>query len=155
MAQRQSNKRESYFRQVDFIFYREKQIRDAIFEKRNSSRDNSISLFPIAEAHGKISDPTSAKAIRNLTPLKFVAISDGVIIKFPEKWLEVIEKTYSWSKRQPDCRYEVARRRYNNEDYRKTCMDLHISNSTRTRLLETVKTYAALQAVQFGLIRVN
>lgn len=155
MAQRQSNKRESYFRQVDFIFYREKQIRDAVFEKRNASRDDSISLFPIAEVSGRISDPTSAKAIKNLTPLKFVVISDGVIIKSPERWLEVIDKTYAWSRRQTDCRYEVARRRYNNEDYRKTCIDLHISNTTRTRLLETVKTYAALQAVQAGLIRVG
>ena len=65
MAQRQSSKRESYFRQVDFIFYREKQIKDAVFEKRNNSRDNSISLFPIAEVHGKISDPTATKAIKN------------------------------------------------------------------------------------------
>ena len=152
MAQRQSKNRDYYFRQVEFIFYREKQIRDAVFEKRNNSRDSSapiISLFS-----GSISDPTASSVIKNLTPLKTVTITDAVIIKYPEKWLEVIDKTYSWCKRQTDCRYEVARRRYNGDDYRKTCRDLHISETTNRRLLETVRTYAALHAVQAGLIKI-
>ena len=153
MAQRQSKNREIYFRQIDFIFYREKQIRDAVFEKRTTGGSDlgtpMINLFS-----GTISDPTASKAIKNLTPLKFVTVKDGVIIKFPEKWLEVIDKTYNWCNRQQDCRYEVARRRYNGEDYRKTCLDLHISEATQRRLLEKVRIYATLQAVQAGLIKI-
>lgn len=154
MAQRQSNNREKYFKQIDFIFYHEKQIRDAVKESRiDDVRDGSISLFPIASANS-FSDPTASRALKNLTPLKSVLLKDGVIVKFPEKWLEVIDKTYSYCKMQNDCRYEVARRRYNNEDYRKTCIDLNVSNTTRRRLLELVQIYAALQAVQAGLIKV-
>ena len=154
MAQRQNKNREKYFKAIDFIFYHEKQIRDAVKEARTSgSRDATISLFPVASANN-FSDPTATKAIKNLIPLKFVKLPDGTIIKYPEKWLEVIEKTYSYCKKQNDCRFEVARRRYNNEDYRKTCIDLNISNTTRRRLLELMQIYAALQAVQAGLIRV-
>ena len=155
MSQRQSNNREKYFRQIDFIFYHEKQIRDAVTEARISGgRDGTISLFPVASANN-FSDPTATEAIKNLTPLKFVKLPDGTIIKYPEKWLAVIDKTYSYCKKQNDCRCEIARRRYNNEDYRKTCIDLNISNTTRRRLLELVQIYAALQAVQAGLIRVE
>ena len=154
MAQRQSKNREYYFRQIDFIFYREKQIRDAVFEKRTTSGSDSgtpmINLFS-----GTISDPTASKAIKNLSPLKFVTIKDGIIIKYPEQWLEVIDKTYSWCKKQNNLYYEVARRRYNNEDYRKTCIDLHISEASQRRFLEKVRIYAALQAVQLRLIFVN
>ena len=153
MAQRQSKNRDYYFRQVDFIFYREKQIRDAILEKNLESKDNSISLFPVANAH-TFSDPTASRALRNLTPLKFVKLRDGTMIKYPEKWIAVIDKTYNWCRRQQDCRFEVAKRRYHNEDYRKTCIDLSISKSTLHRLLESVRMYAALQAVQAGLIKI-
>ena len=152
MAQRQSKNREIYFRQVDFIFYREKQIRDAVFEKRNNNRDSSapiISLFS-----GSISDPTASKAIKNLTPLKVVTITDGIIIKYPEKWLEVIDKTYRWAQRQNDLLYQAAKRRYSGEDYRKTCAALSISTSFFHQLLEKVRVYAALQAVQAGLIKI-
>lgn len=156
MAQRHKNNREKYFRQIDFIFYHEKQIRDAVTESRiTGGRENGISLFPVVGATSIHSDPTASQAVKNLTPLKFVKLRNDVIIKYPEKWLEVIDKTYSYCKRQNDCRFEVARRRYSNEDYRKTCIDLNISNSTRRRLLELAQIYAALQAVQFRLIVVD
>lgn len=155
MGQRHKNNRERYFRAVDFVFYHEKKIRDAVTEARISGgRDGTISLFPVASSNS-FSDPTAARAMKNLTPLKFIKLPDGTIVKYPEKWLAVIDKTYAHCKKQNDQRYEVARRRYNNEDYRKTCRDLNISNTTRRRLLELVQIYAALQAVQAGLIRVD
>ena len=152
MAQRQSKNRDYYFRQVDFIFYREKEIKEAVFEKRNQSRAKSVPMISLFSSGS--SDPTAAQALRNLTPLTVVTIKGNIIVKNPEKWLEVIDKTYNWCKRQKDCRYEVARRRYNGEDYRKTCIDLHISETTNRRLLETVRVYAALQAVQAGLLKI-
>lgn len=153
MAQRQSKNREFYFRQIDFIFHHEKKIRDAVIEKYLETKDSSIPLFPVANTNS-FSDPTASRALRNLTPLKFVKLPDGTLIKYPEKWLAVINKTYEWCKRQNDCRYEVAKRRYNNEDYRKTCIDLSISKTTLHSLLEKVRIYAALQAVQAGLLKV-
>lgn len=114
-AKRQRKSRNSYISQIDFIFYHEKDLREAVSEAR---------------------------------------LDSGHTVKKPESWLIVIDKTYSWCKLQKDCRHEIARRRYSGEDYRQTCRDLNISNSTRRRLLELVKIYAALQAVQLGLIQV-
>ena len=151
MSQRQSQSRETYMRQIDFIFYREKEIREAVFRAR--SKTTLSGTFRLVNAGG-IPDPTAIEAVRNLTPLKSVILNDGEKIENPERWLEVIEKTYKNCATQKDCRLEVARRRYKREDYRKTCEDLNISDSTRRRLLELVKMYAALQAVQLGLIKV-
>ena len=103
---------------------------------------------------GGIPDPTAMQAMRNLTPIRAVILTGGEVIKLPECWLEVIDKTYSYCAKQKDCRLEVAKRRYSAEDYRKTCRELNISNVTRSRLMELVRIYAALQAVQLGLITV-
>ena len=151
MAQRQSRTREAYMRKIDFMFYREKEIREAV-EKARLSEHLTGTLRMVRS--GGIPDPTALQATKNLTPLRFVTISDGEVIDFPERWLEVIEKTYNYCARQKDCRFEVAKRRYKAEDYRKTCRELNISNVTRCRLMELVRIYAALQAVQLGLIQV-
>ena len=151
MSQRQSRSRETYMRKIDFIFYREKEIREAVYQARlNMTAGGALRLI---NATG-IPDPTATQAVRNLTPLKSATLSGGEIIDYPERWLEVIDKTYKYCEMQKDCRLEVARRRYRLEDYRKTCRELNISDTARRRLLELVKIYAALQAVQLGLIQV-
>ena len=151
MGQRQSRGRETYMRKIDFIFYREKEIREAVNQARlNMTTGGTLRLI---NATG-IPDPTATQAVRNLTPLKTVVISGGETIEYPESWLEVIDKTYKYCEMQKDCRLEVARRRYRSEDYRKTCRELNIADTTRRRLLELVQIYAALQAVQLGLIQV-
>ena len=151
MSQRQSRGSEAYMRKIDFIFYREKEIREAVYQARlNMTVGGTLRLI---NSTG-IPDPTATQAVRNLTPLKFVTLSEGEIIEYPERWLEVIDKTYKYCSTQKDCRLEVARRRYRSEDYRKTCRELNISDTARRRLLELVKIYAALQAVQLGLIQV-
>lgn len=150
--QRQRKSRQSYFSQIDFIFYHEADIKDAVLQERFSSGNSSSSIVAVSESG--MSDPTARQAVRNLTPLESVIICGEHNIKKPEHWLIVIEKTYKWCKQQRDCRYEVARRIYDGEDYRKSCHELNISNSTRRRLLELVQMYAALQAVQLGLIQV-
>lgn len=151
MTQRQRKNRNSYLARIDFIFYHEKEIREAVLQARLDS--GGLGTIRIAGGNG-LTDPTARQAVKNLTPLPVVVIHGGHTVKHPEHWLIVIDKTYDWCKTQKDSRYEVARRRYNDEDYRKTCRELNISNSTRRRLLELVQMYAALQAVQRGLIQV-
>lgn len=145
MGQRQKNS-EPYFRKVDFAFYNEEKIRIAIAEMKE---DNGR---PYLSQSSGFSDPTATQVVRDLTPLKQVMINCEQSIEYPEKWLTVIDKTWLWAKKQTDCRYEVAKRRYAKEDYRKTCLDLHISNTTRRRLFDFVRMYASLHAVQLGLI---
>ena len=146
MAQRQRSS-EPYFRKIDFIFYNESKIRLAVEEMR---LDDGRPRLP---SNG-ISNPTMMQAVRNLTPLEKVSLDGVHSVEFPERWLEVVDKTWSWAKTQNDCRAEVARRRYAKEDYRITCRELGVSNSTRRRLFDFVRMYAALHAVQLGLIRV-
>ena len=146
MAQRQRSS-EPYFRKIDFIFYNEAKIRLAVEEMR---LDDGRPRLP---SNG-ISNPTQMQAVRNLTPLEKVSLDGVHSVEFPERWLEVVDKTWSWAKAQNDCRAEVARRRYAKEDYRITCRELGVSNSTRRRLFDFVRMYAALHAVQLGLIRV-
>ena len=147
MGQRQRNN-EVYFLKIDFIFYNEEKIRVAVAEAR--ADDGRPHLRQKAAG----SDPTATQAVRNLTPLVKVMINAEQVIEYPERWLEVIDKTWSWAQKQKDCRYEIARRRYAREDYKKTCCELHISQSFYFRLIDCVKMYAALHAVQLGLIRV-
>ena len=147
MGQRQRSN-EVYFRKIDFIFYNEEKIRTAVAEAR--ADDGRPHLRQKANS----SNPTATQAVRNLTPLTKVIINCNEAIEYPERWLEVIDKTWAWAKKQKDCRYEVARRRYAREDYKKTCRELHISQGTYNRLYTFVKMYASLHAVQLGLIRV-
>lgn len=147
MGQRQRSN-EVYFRKVDFIFYNEEKIRVAVAEAR--ADDGRPHLRQKANS----SNPTATQAVRNLTPLTKVMINIDDVIDYPERWLEVIDKTWAWAQKQKDCRYEAARRRYAKEDYRKTCCELHIGQTTFFRLVDLVKMYASLHAVQLGLIRV-
>lgn len=146
MGQRQRSS-EAYFRKIDFVFYNEEKIRVAVAEVR--ADDGRPRLRQKIEC----TDPTVAQAVRNLTPLTKVMLDCEQTLEYPERWLEVIDKTWAWAQAQPDCRYEIARRRYAKEDYRVTCYELQISNSTRRRLFDLVRMYAALHAVQLGLIR--
>lgn len=147
MAQRQRSS-EPYFRKIDFVFYNEGKIRVAVAEMR---LDDGRPHIP---QKIELSDPTVSQALRNLTPIKSVMLNCGQSLEYPERWLIVIDKTWHWAKSQNDCRYEVARRRYAYEDYRKTCRELQISDTRRRRLLDLVRMYASLHAVQLGLIRV-
>ena len=99
-------------------------------------------------------DPTAYDAIRNATPLLAVRLATGELVKLPEKWLEVMRRTYAWAKNVGDGRYEVARRRYKGEPYLVSCYALAISRSNYSLTLEWFRNYAALQAVQAGLITV-
>ena len=60
MGQRQSRSRETYMRKIDFIFYREKEIREAVYQARlNMTAGGTLRLI---NATG-IPDPTATQAI--------------------------------------------------------------------------------------------
>ena len=152
MGQRQrisSNK--PWIRKVDFVFYNEKEVRLAVMEARNSGKP--LCEVPSRNASG-VSDPTARDAMYNLTPLPVIEIN-GQDLRLPERWLIVIDKTYAWAKSQSDVHYEVARRRYNGEDYRKTARELHVTTPSVYKMMDNIKTYAALQAAQLNLIYVE
>ena len=81
-----------------------------------------------------------------------MTVVDAQEIKYPERWLEVIARTYAWCKVQKGDHYEIARRRYNCEDYRKICRELCIDVATISRVLELVRQEARAHAIELGLI---
>lgn len=141
MAQRQT--KTWYIKKVDFVFYREKDIRDAVEEFRHGGKKQ-------AEGGGGIGDPTAAQALRNVIPLRCANIN-GHMLEWPESWLQVIDATYGWCNQD---RLIVAKDRYNDVDYRVTCAKLSIAQPQYYKLLRSVRNRAVLCAVQYGLIKV-
>lgn len=134
-----------YMRKIDFVFYNEREIREAVLDAREGNEKRG------AKNKNHVSDPTAAKAIRSVMPLKSVRVR-GVSLAWPEHWLKVVDAVYAWCKGD---RLIVAKNRYiNNEDYRRTCIKLSISRTQYYRILNEVRQRAALCAVQFGVIKV-
>ncbi|MBR1396908.1 MAG: hypothetical protein IJ563_05175 [Selenomonadaceae bacterium] len=146
-----------YIKIIDWVFHNEQEIRQAIIDERNKAAGN-----PLVRNASKISKPTEVAAMQEMVPpppLPVVILKedDGELkyLEHPERWLVVIDRTYAWCKRQKGCHYEAAHRRYNGESYKTICMELYISTTSLSYILDDVRTYAALQAVQFHLIKVE
>ena len=142
--QRQS--RQGYIRKIDFVFYNEREIRRGVMEIREDpapSQKTSVKVLAF-------SDPTSMSAIRNATPIEKIVFGEHVL-ENPEKWLNVIDRTYSWA---DELTKTIARRRYSKEDHRKICGDLSIGATTFYEKLKKFQRYAAMQAIALRLITV-
>lgn len=137
-----------FIKMIDFVFFNEKRIRQAVFEWRESV------LRPEIKSGNKISDPTAAKAIKNLSVLPSVSIA-GTNLQYPESWLEVIDKTYNWCERQSKLLFESVRKKYLGDHYKRICIDLHISPTTFNNFIKRARMYAALQAAQLHLIYID
>lgn len=145
---RQRQCEEEYLRKIDFIFYNAGAIRDAVEMEKNKYER------PVIFNQSGVSDPTAAVAIRNLTPVKSVFIN-GKLLRDPEKWLEVVDKTLSWCRRQGETYFELLKHRYNGEYFVKICAKLEIGVDSFYRMLEKIRNYAALQAASRQLITVD
>ena len=134
-----------YVKKIDFVFYHEHDIREAVRDARAGSR-------PQEGLRGKnhISNPTEAQAIRNVSPIRRVKVC-GEYLVWPERWLEVVDAVYLWC---DETHRNVARDRYSKKDYRRTCMRLCISRTQYYRMLNNVRRRAALCAVQLGVVKV-
>ncbi len=139
----QRKRTEGYVRKIEFVFYNEKLIREAVLDARNRPRQ-------LGRNGSGIGDPTGSQAIRNVTPLRSVTVK-GELLGRPEDWLRVVDATYVWCDKD---RLIVARDRYNGVDYRLTCAKLSISGKTYYNFLNDVRAYASLCAAQLGLIKV-
>lgn len=142
-------KADSHIRKIEFVLFNESAIRAAVTDARAGTR-----YVPEVPGGGSVSDPTAAVAVKNMTPLLSVMVN-GSELDHPEEWLEVVGKVYLWCKRQDPLYYEVASRRYRKEHFVKICMELHLSQPNFYQIMERVRTYAALQAAQRGLIHVD
>jgi hypothetical protein len=131
-------------RKIDFVFYNERAIREAVLDAREGAGKSA------ARNKNHIGDPTAAKAIRNVTPLRSVRVR-GMHLEWPEHWLKVVDAVYAWCTGD---RQVVAADRYHGVDYADTCVKLSISTKTYYNILNEVRQRAALCAVQLGVIKV-
>ena len=85
---------------IEFVFYHEKEIKQAVFEKREDG------CLPKTggggSGHCRVSDPTAQNAIRKALEVPAVMIEYGaktcgrrnsLTLRHPEKWLKVIQYT--------------------------------------------------------------
>lgn len=96
-------------KQLEFYFYNEKRIATAV----KFARLEQDAHKPNVRTNKAISDPTAMTAIRHIMPIKFVFLTEGLFttrVKHPEKWLDVIAKTYRQFEGQ--LAGELAQRRY-------------------------------------------
>ena len=156
---------EKYRKKIDWVFFNEEKIADAVQMARvDTPRPEKVIGDP-----NKISDTTAQTALNNLTPLSSVIVGQkevinkkherrlvgGIVLRLPELWLAVVDKTYDWCKRQSEIQYQAVKQKYCGIHYHKICRELSICATTLYNLIDRARMYAALQAAQFKLIYID
>ena len=134
---RQSKK--AWIRKIDFVFYNEAEIRLLVKEARSKLEEHAI------KRSGGTADPTAREAISNLTPVKSITLK-GKELSRPEDWLQVIDNSYDWARKQGNPRYIIAKLKYIGEDYRLISMKCHVSIRFQYALIENFRRYATSKA---------
>ena len=135
-----------YAMMVEWHLFHEKEIRQAVDEARLDVASTGAGSSAI------ISSPTESAALRNITPLSKVVLSDGSEVVKPELWLLAIKKIYAGLDKKQKT---IAKKRYRQgESYIKTCLNLTISQNTYFNTLTAIRNYAVVVAVQAGLVKV-
>ena len=137
-------RRPGYYKKIDFVFFNEKRIRDAVNDERYGVKART-------ERNGSgIGDPTASEAIRNITPLVSVKLGDGVL-EWPEHWLKVIDATKTGTHGDvliAGCDY------YSCVPICLTKATLNVSQTVCYELRDAFRRFAELCAVQMGLIKI-
>ena len=137
--------RDKVIRQIEFVFYHEREIETAVTEER-ADPTHRHSIMSVSE--GK-KDPTLQIVLRELTPLPRVKFGNHELER-PEEWLEAIEQTYS---RAEGIERELGKSRYRRkENYQKFCIRRHISKSEYYRVLARFRLKAIVEAARQYLI---
>lgn len=135
-----------YAMMVEWHLFHEKEIKQAVDEARLDVASTGAGSSAI------ISSPTESAALRNITPLSKVVLSDGSEVVKPELWLLAIKKIYAGLDKKQKT---IAKKRYKQgESYIKTCLNLTISQNTYFNTLTAIRNYAVVVAVQAGLVKV-
>ena len=127
------------------MFKLEKEIRLAIAEyKKTGNAGDSCN------SGGGMNNPTENKALREICEVKKVIVNSEVIL-YPERWLKVIESTYS--RLNSDVK-EIFRAKMRGIHYLKICRKNHVSANELYRLTDNCYKYSLAAACQLGLIKV-
>ena len=130
------------------VFAWEKEIRAAIYAARND-RPRREKLPGGGKFGGS---PTENEAIAHMTPLRSVTLPNGFVLRRPEKWVEVIDSTYSYF--NDNAMRAAFQRGSQGERYWHICDELHISKSSFYNVMVRGEDYAVAVACELGLISI-
>ena len=131
---------------IESIFRREKEIKQAVWEAKNDSRGHTGGGN---SGHALVSDPTASAALHQVEEVREVTLPDGYNVRWPERWLRVIDATYE--------KYPASKRalrlRCSGLPYADACEELHIGKSTYYAMLNDADSFAFAVACQLQLMR--
>ena len=146
----QRKARDGKIRKIEFAFYNERKIRDAVTEARaGGSRHDGAA----GGNSSHISKPTENAAIRLAVELPFVTLDNGGTVELPERWLAVIDAVRAWCASDA-VRAGIFRRRYGGEGAVAVQRGMGISESTYRYTLSQIRDFAVMCAAQAQVVRV-
>ncbi len=133
---------------ISAVFKHRDEIQNIVYEKRNDPGRGKV-LVP---GGGFYSSPTETKAMRNITLIGIARCEDGFWVKFPEKWLYVMNKALEI------CADDASRNAIDmwQDGYSAECI-AHATGLSRTSIYDIrkeVQYYAVAIAAQMGLVNV-
>jgi len=139
-------RRKAAYRFIDKILRHRAEIQTAVDEAKNTNNRDTV-----CKSGNSISDPTANQAIKSITPVKSVTLSNGLRIRNPEKWLDAISRLF-------DVLYpeetEILSKIYSGFSIIKISRECHIDFSSVYRLRKECRHILAEIACQYGLIQV-
>ena len=146
----QRKARDGKIRKIEFAFYNERKIRDAVTEARaGGSRHDGAA----GGNSSHISKPTENAAIRLAVELPFVTLDNGGTVELPERWLAVIDAVRAWCASDA-VRAGIFRRRYGGEEARAVQTAMGISVDTYKHSLLQIRQFAVACAAQAQVVKV-
>ena len=127
------------------MFELEKEIRLAIAEyKKTGNAGDSCN------SGGGMNNPTESVALREICEVKKVTVN-GEVITYPERWITVIEKTYS---SLSDKEKQIFREKMRGIYYKKIYDKYFVSEKTIYNIVDKSYVFALAAACQLGLVKV-
>lgn len=132
---------------ADWYLYKENLIRQQVRQAREKRRQFTIYALP-----GDIrNNPTENTAITHLTEISSIALKNGKVIYFPERWIILFNKLYSEMK---GMMLFIAISRYQRkEKYAVTCARLEITPNKYFAILKEIRTIAVIHAVEMDILK--
>lgn len=134
---------------IENMLYKQKAIRAAVLDYRASKGGHTGGGVT---GHAFVSDPTAGEALRNVEEVGAVILTTGEKICKPERWIKLFDALAEWVSTD-FVKRGILGRRYAGEDYKVSCLELAISQSTYSANLQEMRAYALAIACQLQLVQ--
>lgn len=146
----QSGIRSRAYKQVDMILKNDRAIKAAVLEIREGKHGSNTG--GAGSGHAFVSDPTAMTAIANAAPIGAIKLSDGYVVRQPEKWLSVVKYLYYVF---PKMEGKAVRYYYDGHSAIETSTKFETSERNFYYIREDFRQAAVELACQYGLVQVG